>query len=209
MSHDLAYQAIFNVIDESILPSLSMVSANCCLAEEIWKLIRHLPYDHRSVFSSSSLSQAVGAAHSAMQLLLFIPRCRMIWVYSRFSCAIQCHWLSALVYMLIKTLGADQHQSNVCWLMQDRTMSPETSFLWLLLVCCANQNCIWCFVAGLPYNAASHVKSRKASLVLTTYWLNPLGRTRSTTVSILGIILFSTYKKKHKSSLDGKSAAVA
>ena len=44
---DAVYQAIFNMLDESILPSLSMVSANCCLAEEIWKLVRHLPYEHR------------------------------------------------------------------------------------------------------------------------------------------------------------------
>uniref|UniRef100_A0A5K3FWX9 THO complex subunit 2 n=1 Tax=Mesocestoides corti TaxID=53468 RepID=A0A5K3FWX9_MESCO len=44
---DPVYQAIFNMLDESILPSLSMIPANCCLAEEIWKLVRHLPYDHR------------------------------------------------------------------------------------------------------------------------------------------------------------------
>ncbi|CDS40944.1 tho complex subunit 2 [Echinococcus multilocularis] len=44
---DAVYQAIFNMLDEAILPALNMVSANCCLAEEIWKLIRHLPYEHR------------------------------------------------------------------------------------------------------------------------------------------------------------------
>ncbi|KAM7540386.1 hypothetical protein Aperf_G00000037924 [Anoplocephala perfoliata] len=46
-SLNLVYQAIFNMLDEAILPSLSMVSSNCCLAEEIWKLMRHLPYEHR------------------------------------------------------------------------------------------------------------------------------------------------------------------
>ncbi|KAL5112274.1 THO complex subunit 2 [Taenia crassiceps] len=44
---DAVYQAIFNMLDEAILPALNMVSANCCLAEEIWKLVRHLPYEHR------------------------------------------------------------------------------------------------------------------------------------------------------------------
>ncbi|BHF61082.1 THO complex subunit 2 [Sparganum proliferum] len=46
-SPDAVYQAIFNMLDESILPSLNMVPANCCLAEEVWRLLRHLPYDHR------------------------------------------------------------------------------------------------------------------------------------------------------------------
>lgn len=46
-SPDAVYQAVFNMLDEAILPALSMASANCCLAEEIWKLVRHFPYEHR------------------------------------------------------------------------------------------------------------------------------------------------------------------
>uniref|UniRef100_A0A183SXM5 THO complex subunit 2 n=1 Tax=Schistocephalus solidus TaxID=70667 RepID=A0A183SXM5_SCHSO len=46
-SPDAVYQAIFNMLDESILPALNMVPANCCLAEDVWRLLRHLPYDHR------------------------------------------------------------------------------------------------------------------------------------------------------------------
>ncbi|CAL8086593.1 unnamed protein product [Calicophoron daubneyi] len=41
------YQGFFNILDEVLLPSLSLVDANCCLAEEIWQLLRLLPYDHR------------------------------------------------------------------------------------------------------------------------------------------------------------------
>ncbi|KAM3175897.1 hypothetical protein ACTXT7_007579 [Hymenolepis weldensis] len=43
----IVYQAVFNMLDEAILPSLSRVSSNCCLAEEVWKLVKHLPYEHR------------------------------------------------------------------------------------------------------------------------------------------------------------------
>nr|CDS33837.1 tho complex subunit 2 [Hymenolepis microstoma] len=43
----VVYQAVFNMLDEAILPSLTMVSSNCCLAEEVWKLVKHFPYEHR------------------------------------------------------------------------------------------------------------------------------------------------------------------
>ncbi|CAH8526766.1 unnamed protein product [Dicrocoelium dendriticum] len=46
-SIDLVYQGFFNLLDEVLLPSLSMVDANCCLAEEVWQLLRFMPYDHR------------------------------------------------------------------------------------------------------------------------------------------------------------------
>ncbi|TGZ70789.1 hypothetical protein CRM22_002996 [Opisthorchis felineus] len=44
---DSVYQGFFNLLDEVLLPSLSLVDANCCLAEEIWQMMRFLPYDHR------------------------------------------------------------------------------------------------------------------------------------------------------------------
>ncbi|VDN97902.1 unnamed protein product, partial [Rodentolepis nana] len=43
----IVYQSVFNMLDEAILPSLTMVSSNCCLAEEVWKLVKHFPYEHR------------------------------------------------------------------------------------------------------------------------------------------------------------------
>ncbi|TPP51900.1 THO complex subunit 2, partial [Fasciola gigantica] len=44
---EAVYQGFFNLLDEVLLPSLSLVEANCCLAEEIWQLLRFMPYDHR------------------------------------------------------------------------------------------------------------------------------------------------------------------
>lgn len=69
---DAVYQAVFNMLDEAILPALNMVSANCCLAEEIWKLIRHLPYEHRQVFISLS------ALPSPIQFMHMIPNSNSI-----------------------------------------------------------------------------------------------------------------------------------
>ncbi|VDO77051.1 unnamed protein product [Schistosoma curassoni] len=43
----IVYQGFFNLLDEVLLPSLSLVDANCCLAEEIWQMLRFLPYEHR------------------------------------------------------------------------------------------------------------------------------------------------------------------
>ncbi|KAF6779915.1 hypothetical protein AHF37_00650 [Paragonimus kellicotti] len=44
---EVVYQGFFNLLDEVLLPSLNLVDANCCLAEEIWQLMRFMPYDHR------------------------------------------------------------------------------------------------------------------------------------------------------------------
>merc|ERR1719508_197435 len=35
------------LMDEVFLPSLSLLSSNCCLAEEIWSVLRHFPYEQR------------------------------------------------------------------------------------------------------------------------------------------------------------------
>ncbi|CAH8543194.1 unnamed protein product [Heterobilharzia americana] len=43
----IVYQAFFNLLDEVLLPSLSLVDSNCCLAEEIWQMLRFMPYEHR------------------------------------------------------------------------------------------------------------------------------------------------------------------
>ncbi|VDQ05363.1 unnamed protein product, partial [Trichobilharzia regenti] len=43
----IVYQGFFNLLDEVLLPSLSLVDANCCLAEEIWQMLRFMPYEHR------------------------------------------------------------------------------------------------------------------------------------------------------------------
>jgi len=41
------YFDLFTLLEEVFLPSLSLLNSNCCLAEEIWSLIRNFPYQHR------------------------------------------------------------------------------------------------------------------------------------------------------------------
>eukprot|EP00090_Calanus_glacialis_P000154 TRINITY_DN1009_c0_g1_i2.p1 TRINITY_DN1009_c0_g1~~TRINITY_DN1009_c0_g1_i2.p1 ORF type:complete len:1411 (-),score=541.96 TRINITY_DN1009_c0_g1_i2:289-4521(-) len=41
------YFMTLTLMDEVFLPSLSLLSSNCCLAEEIWSVLRHFPYEQR------------------------------------------------------------------------------------------------------------------------------------------------------------------
>ena len=34
-------------MDEVVLPSLSQLPSNCCMAEEIWAYLKHLKYNYR------------------------------------------------------------------------------------------------------------------------------------------------------------------
>lgn len=38
---------ILTLLDSSILPSLSYMDCNCCVAEEIWSVIKCFPYHYR------------------------------------------------------------------------------------------------------------------------------------------------------------------
>ncbi|XP_055951703.1 THO complex subunit 2-like [Argiope bruennichi] len=42
--------AISNIIDHSLLPSLSLLECNCCMAEELWSLLKLFPYQNRYSF---------------------------------------------------------------------------------------------------------------------------------------------------------------
>ncbi|KAJ6649298.1 THO complex subunit 2, partial [Pseudolycoriella hygida] len=44
---ELLYHDIMTLLDSSILPSLSYMECNCCVAEEIWSVIKFLPYHYR------------------------------------------------------------------------------------------------------------------------------------------------------------------
>lgn len=44
---DLCKSAILDMLDEVILPSLSLIEANCGLSEELWQLMKLLPYENR------------------------------------------------------------------------------------------------------------------------------------------------------------------
>jgi len=41
------YNQIYAILNEIILPSLSMISMNPCLAMEVWNLLKHFPYEMR------------------------------------------------------------------------------------------------------------------------------------------------------------------
>jgi THO complex subunit 2 len=41
------YNQIYNILNEIIFPSLSMISMNPCLAIELWNLLKHFPYEMR------------------------------------------------------------------------------------------------------------------------------------------------------------------
>lgn len=44
---DKLYHECLAVIDAAILPALSYMDCNCCVAEEIWSVIKLFPYEHR------------------------------------------------------------------------------------------------------------------------------------------------------------------
>lgn len=48
ISHpDLCKGPILDMLDEVILPALSLIEANCGLSEELWQLLKLLPYENR------------------------------------------------------------------------------------------------------------------------------------------------------------------
>lgn len=49
-SDELLYFDCMSLIDASILPALSYMDCNCCIAEEIWSIIKMFPYHHRYSF---------------------------------------------------------------------------------------------------------------------------------------------------------------
>lgn len=46
-SDELLYFDCISLIDASVLPALSYMDCNCCVAEEIWSIIKMFPYHHR------------------------------------------------------------------------------------------------------------------------------------------------------------------
>ncbi len=47
--HDLdsLYFDVLTLFDVVILPSLALMESNCCVAEEVWNVLKKLPYEHR------------------------------------------------------------------------------------------------------------------------------------------------------------------
>lgn len=44
---EIMYFDILSLLDSSILPALSYLDCNCCVAEEIWTVVKFYPYQFR------------------------------------------------------------------------------------------------------------------------------------------------------------------
>ncbi|KAK7500593.1 hypothetical protein BaRGS_00008168 [Batillaria attramentaria] len=44
---EAAYYGLLTVVDDALLPSLSLQPGNCCMAEELWGLVKQYPYEIR------------------------------------------------------------------------------------------------------------------------------------------------------------------
>lgn len=47
LDNDSLYFDVLTIFDVAILPSLSLMDSNCCIAEEIWNVLKKIPYEHR------------------------------------------------------------------------------------------------------------------------------------------------------------------
>ena len=45
--HSTLYFDVLTLFDVTILPSLALLDANCCVAAEVWNVLKRLPYEHR------------------------------------------------------------------------------------------------------------------------------------------------------------------
>ncbi|KAA0187509.1 hypothetical protein HAZT_HAZT001113 [Hyalella azteca] len=54
--HDVFYYEFLSALDEALLPGLSVLSCNPCIAEEIWETIKFYPYEYRYIRASMAVS---------------------------------------------------------------------------------------------------------------------------------------------------------
>ena len=43
------FRGFLTTLDEVVFPSLSLLSCNCGIAEEVWSMVKYLPYERRYV----------------------------------------------------------------------------------------------------------------------------------------------------------------
>ena len=44
---NIMYYGLLSILDEVIFPAMSFLSGNCCVSEELWVLVKQLPYELR------------------------------------------------------------------------------------------------------------------------------------------------------------------
>ncbi len=47
LSQEKVFRGFISTLDEVILPSISLLSSNSGMAEELWSMIKFLPYERR------------------------------------------------------------------------------------------------------------------------------------------------------------------
>lgn len=45
--NSVLYYDVLTILDVALLPSLSFMDCNCCVAEELWNILKHYPYQNR------------------------------------------------------------------------------------------------------------------------------------------------------------------
>ena len=46
-TNEQIFRCFLTVMDECILPALSLLPSNCCLSEEVWAFLKQLKYEYR------------------------------------------------------------------------------------------------------------------------------------------------------------------
>ena len=62
------YHGFISVLDEVILPALSFMQCNCGMAEEVWSVLKLLPYQTRCEYLTGSYT-----THCVMQTVFPLP----------------------------------------------------------------------------------------------------------------------------------------
>jgi hypothetical protein len=75
------YYDIITLLDEVILPSLSYMDCNCCIAEEVWNIVKLYPYQCR--------------------LVLHVPRLVIVVVSSFIECQFQIEQSARLFHLAV------------------------------------------------------------------------------------------------------------
>ena len=48
------FRGFLTALDEAILPSVSLLSCNCGVSEEVWSMLKQLPYERRYIHTPFS-----------------------------------------------------------------------------------------------------------------------------------------------------------
>ena len=73
------FHGFLTVMDEAILPSVSLLSCNCGISEELWSMLKQLPYERRSLSPTS-------CPHNVTFLGLLVLCVHAVYIHVSFLC---------------------------------------------------------------------------------------------------------------------------